>query len=161
MKRTSRSWLLFALQLVFMLVAPCIMIWVQYGDLTMKYKVSVTAIMLILLIFVIFKKILLNKWLKAIDQKVTNIETNALSITDAESIKTNKKAWRNYAIIQLFSSAVIPILLFTIALLTIKAVEQGLIKLFGCLVFCLISVCVGVIFKVGEIYSMKLPHESE
>lgn len=159
MKRTAKSWVLFALQLIFMIVVPCIFIWVQYGDLTAKYKVSVTAIMLTILVFMIFKRIAIDKWLKTVDVKKASIETNSLSVTDKESIATNKKAWRNYAIVQLAISSVIPALVLVLATITIKTVEEGLIKLFGCLVFSLISIAVGVVFRLGEIYSMKLPHE--
>lgn len=159
MKRTKRSWVFFALQLVFMLVAPCAFVWVQYGDLTMKYKISVTAVMLILLVFLCFKKIFINNWLKKIDAKVIGIETNALSVTDQNAIRTMKKTWRACSVVQTFCSAVIPLLVFIMAILTIKAVEDGLIKLFGCLVFCLISVAVGLIFRIAEIYSMRSAHE--
>lgn len=159
MKRTKKSWVFFALQMVFMLVAPCVFIWVQYGDLTMKYKISVTAVMLILLVFLCFKKIFINNWLKKIDAKVIGIETNALSVTDPNAIQTMKKTWRACSVVQTLCSAVIPLLVFIMAILTIKAVEDGLIKLFGCLVFCLISVAVGLIFRIAEIYSMRSAHE--
>lgn len=159
MKRTKKSWVFFTLQMVFMLVAPCAFVWVQYGDLTMKYKISVTAVMLILLVFLCFKKIFINNWLKKIDAKVIGIETNALSVTDQNAIRTMKKTWRACSVVQTFCSAVIPLLVFIMAILTIKAVEDGLIKLFGCLVFCLISVAVGLIFRIAEIYSMRSAHE--
>lgn len=159
MKRTKKSWVFFTLQLVFMLVAPCAFVWVQYGELTVKYKISVTAVMLILLVFLCFKKIFINNWLKKIDAKVIGIETNALSVTDQNAIRTMKKTWRACSVVQTFCSAVIPLLVFIMAILTIKAVEDGLIKLFGCLVFCLISVAVGLIFRIAEIYSMRSAHE--
>jgi hypothetical protein len=159
MKKTKLTWLYFVLQLVFMLVAPCIMIWVQYGDLSQKYKISVTAIILLLLVFIIFKKIVLNKWIKTFDAKVINIETNALSLTDKTAIESNKKAWRVYSLLQLFFSAIIPVLLMVLAIVTIKTVEQGLIKLYGCLMFCAISIIIGILFRIAEIYSMKLKHE--
>ena len=159
MKKTSKSWVFFILQIVFMLVAPVIMVWIQYGDLTQKYKVSVTAIMLLLLIFWVFKRIFLDKWIKTIDLKITNIETNALSLTDKTAIESNKKAWRTYTLMQLLFSSVIPLLLMALSVITIKAVQDGLIKLYGCLMFCLLSVAVGVLFRVCEIYSIKLRHE--
>ena len=159
MKKTMQSWTYFVLQIVFMLVAPCIMVWVQYGDLSQKYKVSVTAILLLMLVFFVFKKIVLNKWLKSFDMKIINIETNALSLNDKTAIETNKKAWRVYSLLQLFFSSIIPILLMILAVLTIKTVEEGLIKLYGCLMFCTISIFIGVMFRVAEIYSEKLPLE--
>jgi hypothetical protein len=159
MKRTKKAWAFFALQMIFFLIAPCVMVWMQYGDLTEKYKISVTAIMLSILIFWVFKKIVLNKWLKTLETKLANIETNALSITDTTAIESNKKAWRNYSICQLLFSSIIPLLLFILAVLTIKTVEQGLIKLYGCLMFCLISVAIGVLFRIAEIFATKLTHE--
>ena len=159
MKRTKKTWLFFILQLVFMLIAPCVFVWLQYGELTSGYKVSVTAILLTILIFWAFKRIFISKWLKTIDAKIINIETMALTITDKLAIESNKKAWRFYSLFQLIFSAIIPLLLFILAILTIKTVEQGLIKLYGCLMFCLISVSIGIIFRIAEIYSIKLTHE--
>lgn len=161
MKRSNKTWILWGLQLVFMIVLPCIFIWVQYGDYAVKYKISVTAILLTLLVFLVSKKIFFSKWLKGIDQKIINIESNALSIVDKNAIETNKKAWRTYSLIQLFFNSIIPLLFFVLLLITIKTVEQGLIKLYGCLSFCFISICLGLVFHVAEIYSMKLVHETD
>lgn len=162
MKRTGKTWLFFVLQIVFMLVVPCVFIWVQYGSVeqgTAKYKLQVTAIVLMLLVFLVFKKVFISKWLKTIDGKIINIETNALTITDGQAIEANKKAWRFYSMAQLLSSAIVPILCFILAIITIKAVEKDLIELYGCLMFCLLSIAVGIVFRVAEIYSMKLTHE--
>ena len=159
MKRNGKSWTFFALQLLFMLVAPCVFIWLQYGELTTKYKISVTAIMLVLLVFLTFKKIFINNWLKKLDAKIIGIETNALSVTNQEAIKTMKKTWRACSVLQTLVSAIIPLLIFVLAVITIKVVEDGLIKLFGCLMFCLISIFIGVIFRLAEIYAMKTAHE--
>ena len=164
MKKIGKTWLYIVLQIVFMLVIPCVFIWVQYGSIeqgTTAYKLEVTAIILILSVFIVFKKILISKWLKTIDGKIINIETNALTITDEAAIQANKKAWRTYSLIQLLTSAVIPLLCFLLAILTIKAVEKDLIELYGCLMFCLLSICVGIVFRVAEIYSMKLTHEKD
>lgn len=159
MKRSAKSWVFFALQILFMLVVPCVFIWLQSGSLESGYKVSVTAIMLTILIFWVFKKVFLNKWLNSFDQKIINIETNALTITDKSAIETNKKAWRSYSVIQLAFNVIIPLLIFILAIITIKVVEQGLIKLFGCLIFCLVSIIIGFIFRIAEIYSIKFSHE--
>lgn len=161
MKRTKKSWLFLALQIVFMLVIPCVLIWLQYGNLTSKYKISVTGIFALILIFWVFKRIFLNKWIKGVDQKIVNIETNSLSITDIKAIESNKSAWRMYSILQLLISLFIPILLGVLSIITIKTVEEGLIKLYGCLMFCAMSIFIGVIFRVAEIFSMRLTHEKK
>lgn len=160
MKKTKISWLFFILQMFFVVALPCIFIWLQFGGIVATgYKISITTLLLLLLIFLTFKKIFLSKWLKAIDQKLVNIETNALSITDETGIAQNKRAWRNYSLVQLFFSSIIPILLFIVAILTIKNVEKGIIELYGCLMFCVISIATGLAFKVLEIYSVKLANE--
>lgn len=161
MKKNIKTWTLFVLQMIFMLIVPCVVIWVQYGDLTQRYKISVTAIMLLLLVFYVVKKIILNKYINGLNQKIINIETNALSITDKKSIEANKKVWRLYSIMQLFISVIVPFLLFILAIITIKVVENGLIKLYGCLMFCLMSISVGIMFRLGEIFATKLMHEGD
>lgn len=161
MKKNGKYWLFFIAEILFLFVVPCVFIWLQYGDLTERYKVSVTAILLTLLIYWVFKRLIIDKWLKSIDQKIINIETNALSITDKSAIESNKKAWRRFSLLQLFLGSIMPILVFVLAIITIKTVEAGLIKLFGALVFCLISIIVGIIFRVLGIYSIKLAHEQK
>ena len=161
MRRTTKAWAFFVLQIVFMLIIPCVLVWVQYGDLANGYKVSVTAIILTILVFWVFKKILLNKWVKTLDTKIISIEANALSITQESAIETNKKAWRFCSMMQLLISSIIPLLVMILAVLTIQTVEKGLIRLYGCLIFCLISIFLGVIFRICEIYAMRLTHEKE
>lgn len=159
MKKTKKSVLFFILQIVFSLIVPVILIWVQYGDLAMKYKLSITVLMLLILVFLLFKKAVLNKWIKTIDEKVSHIEANALSITEEKAIETNKKAWRKYSILQSIVNYILPILIFIIAVLTIKKVEEGVIKLYGVLILSMASFILGMIFRWAEIYSMRLPHE--
>ena len=161
MKRTVASWLFFALSIIFMLIVPCVFVWLQYGDLQGAYKVSVTAIILIIAVYLTFKKIILNKWLKFLDSKIINIETNALSITDDASIKANKTVWRVSSIVKVLLDSIVPICIAILSVLTIKVVEQGLIKLYGCLIFCLISIGLGIVFRIVEILTTKLYHEKK
>ena len=159
MKKTLKSWIFFVLSIIFILIVPCVFVWLQYGELTSAYKISVTAVMFIIGIVLVFKRLILNKYLKTLDAKIINIESNALSITDSESIKANKTVWRGCCIIKLLIDCVIPICLGVLAVITIKVVEQGLIKLYGCLIFCLISIGLGIIFRIVEICTTKLKHE--
>jgi len=159
MKKTAKSWIYLSLQLLFFLGAPCLFIWLQSGGLAQGYKFSMSAVMALIIVFILFKKIMLDAWLKKIDIKVTQIEVNQLSVTDQTAIASLKKKWRTYSMIQLFINAVIPLACLVLFILTIKAVEQGLIKLYGCLMFSAVSMAIGVIFKACEIYSVKCEHE--
>ena len=161
MKRTKKSVLFFILQIVFSLVIPCLLVWLQYGDLSKRFKMGVTVITLLMIVFLIFKKAVLNKWLKTIDTKITNIEANALFITEKDAIETNKNTWRLYSIVQSIFNYIIPIFIFLLGILTIKKVEDGIIKLYGVMILSAASFIVGMIFRWAEIYSMRLPHEKE
>ena len=159
MKKTSKSWVFFVLQLFFIIVVPVALVWLQYGDTTGTFKIPITAILLVILLFLVAKKLLFKPWLDKVKIKIANIETNALTITDPLAIEANKKAWRMFTLAQLACDAFIPLLLFIASIITIKTVEQGIIKLYGCLMFCFVSIVVGIGFKVLEVYSMQLTHE--
>ena len=159
MRKTSTSWLFFVLTIIFMLIIPIALVWLQYGDNEGGYKVSVTAILVIIGIFLVFKKIVLNKRIEALNLKIVSIETNALSITDEKSIKANKTVWRLCRVVQLLIDCIVPVGVAVISVLTIKVVEQGIIKLYGCLMFSFISIAIGLICKIVEIFTMKLKHE--
>lgn len=160
MKKTITSSIFFILNIVFMLIVPIVLVWLQYGDNEGGYKLSITAILVIIGIFLVFKKVVLNKRLEALNLKVVSIESNALSITDEKSIKANKTVWRLCRTIQLLIDCIVPIGIAIISVLTIKVVEQGIIKLYGCLMFCFISIAIGLICKIVEIFTTKLKHEA-
>lgn len=159
MKKTIKSWIFFVLSIVFMLIVPIVFVWLQYGDIQGTYKISVTAILIILAVFLCFKKIIINKWIETLNLRVVAIESNSLSITDDKSIKANKSVWRLCKVISLLIDCIVPIGIAVISVLTIKVVEEGLIKLYGCLMFCLISIALGVFCKILEIFTTKLKHE--
>ncbi len=160
MKKTISSTIFFVLNIVFMLIVPIIFIWLQYGDIQGTYKISVTAILIILAVFLFFKKLIINKWIETLNLRVVTIESNSLSITDEKSIKANKNVWRLCKTISLLIDCIVPIGIAVISVLTIKVVEEGLIKLYGCLMFCLISIALGVVCKILEIFTTKLKHEA-
>lgn len=162
MKWTKKTWAFFGLQLICFLVIPCILIWLQYGDaeLGAKYKISVTGIIVLAFVFMLVKKIMLNPFLKKIDGQISQIEINQLSVVDHAAIYSLKKKYRALSVMQLVFNAIIPILMLVLFIMTLKVVEAGIIKLFGVLVFCAISIGLGVIFKVFEVYSLKCEHEA-
>lgn len=150
----------FFLQLMFFLVVPCALIWLQYSDgAGVKYKVPMTAIVLMIFVFLFAKKVWLNPWLKKLSDKLSQIETLQLATTEQTAVMSLKKQYRTISLIELFFNAVIPVLILVLFLLTIKAVETGIVKLFGALMFCAISFAVGIVCKVLEIYSVKMEHE--
>jgi hypothetical protein len=161
MKWTKKTWLFFALQLIFILIVPCVLVWMQYGgaELSTKYRVSVTSIMLFALIFLIAKRLIFTPWLKKINGQLAQIEVDHLTVTAPEAIASLKKRYRALAVFQLLTNAIMPLLVLVMAILTVKVVQDGLIKLYGVLMFSTISTAVGVLCKLGEVYSVRCEHE--
>lgn len=163
MKWSKKTYAFFAMQLICFVVVPCVLIWLQYGgaELSEKYKWSITGLMLFVLVFLVAKRIMVTPWLKKIDVQIAQIEIAQLNTTDAAAIASTKKRYRRLALAQLIFNAILPIAALVIGIMTIKAVQDGLVKLYGVMVFSAISMGVGLLFKVGEIYSVKCEHEGK
>ena len=147
---------------MFFLVVPCALIWLQYSDgAGVKYKIPMTASLLFIFVFLFAKRVWLNPWLKKVSDKLGQIETLQLATTDQTAVQSLKRQFRSLSLIQLFFNAVVPILLLGLVIVTIKAVETGIVKLFGALILCAVSFAVGLVFKVLEIYSVKMEHEQK
>lgn len=160
MKKTAKSRLCFIGELLFFIVAPIVLIWVQYGDVHVAwYKMSMTGIGMILFILLIAKKIFLSPLIQKVALQVAQIETQQLSVIDPIAITSNKKRFRKLSMWQLFFNSLLPILIFGGLIITIKVVEAGAIKMFGVLVLCAISLFLGIICRIGEIYSLRCEHE--
>ncbi len=160
MKKTKLYYIFFLFQIVFFLIVPIILVWYQYGKTEVAwYKISITGIMLLLLIFVLFKKLFLEKKIKKTDQQLAQIEIDQLSVTEEIAILNIKKRYRYLALLQLIFSAFIPILILGLSLVTINVVETGAIKMFGVLRFCTISIGIGVACRIIEIFTLKCKNE--
>lgn len=159
MKHTKKSVVFFTMQIICFLIIPAVFIWLQSGGLAVKYKLSMTAVISLIVVFLMFKKIMLNSWLKKIDGKVAQIEVTQLATVDESAISSLKRKWRTLSVIQLIINAVIPLAILALFLMTIKVVEAGLIRLYGCLLISSFSMALGVVFKIAEIYSVRCEHE--
>lgn len=160
MKKTKWSWIYFILELVFFLALPCFFVWLQYGKTEVEwYKVSMTGIVILLLIFMIFKKIFITPIIVKINAQIAQIEIVQLAALEPSIILGYKKKYRSLSIKQLIFNTFVPALILSLTLMTIKVVEAGAIKMYNVLLICAISIVVGLICKIGEIYSLKCEHE--
>ena len=163
MKWTKKTYIFFALQIICFVVVPCVLIWLQYGgaELTQKYKWSITGLMLFVAVFLIAKRILVTPWLKKIDGQLAQLEIAQINTVEPAAIESTKKRYRRLAVAQLAFNAILPIAILVIGIMTIKAVQDGLVHLYGVMVFSALSIGVGLLFKAGEIYSVKCEHEGK
>lgn len=164
MKNTPAKTVWFVLQLLFFLIVPCVLVWCQYASaeaVTVRYKISVTGIALMLFIFLISKHFWLTPFLKKLESKLAQIEVAQLTATEPEAIESLKRKYRQLSLFQLIIRLVMPILLLLLVLSTIKVVEAGVVKLFGVLSLCAVSFALGVVCRVFEIYAVRLEHEEK
>lgn len=154
----------FVLQLLFFLVVPCVLIWTQYsnaGKVAAWYKISLTGILALVFVFLIAKKLWLDGLLEKCRQKISNIEVQLLAAEGENAIQSLKRAYRNLQLIDLFARAVVPVLAFVAALFVISAVQEGAVKLFGAMALSGVSMVLGVVCKIIEIYTAKPEHEAK
>lgn len=154
----------FILQLLFFLVVPCVLIWTQYsnaGKVAAWYKISLTGIIALVFVFLIAKKLWLDGLLEKCRQKISNIEVQLLATEGENAIQSLKRAYRSLQLIDLFARAVVPVLAFVAALFVISAVQEGAVKLFGAMALSGVSMVLGIICKIIEIYTAKPEHEAK
>ena len=97
MKKTKWQALFIVCQFICMFVVPVLCLWLEYGSnafVSVKYKISITGIIFVLLFFSLSKRFWLNDSLKKLQAKISNIETDALSMTDQQAIATAKKVYK-------------------------------------------------------------------
>lgn len=125
------------------------------------YKLSLTGILALVFVFLIAKKLWLDGLLEKCRQKISNIEVQLLAAEGENAIQALKKAYRNLQLIDLFARSVVPVLAFVAALFVISAVQEGAVKLFGAMALSGVSMVLGVVCKIIEIYTAKAEHEGK
>ncbi|MEG1805597.1 MAG: hypothetical protein RR327_04290, partial [Clostridia bacterium] len=143
-------------------VAPIVLIWTQYAENTVvssKFKMTVTGLIMVAFIFMIFKKIWLNEKIKALSTKQVIMETQSLVVTDPKAIAKLKFSYIANGVISLGINLILPLCVFMLSILTCKALEMQVIKLYGVLCLCAVSYAFGYVCKLLEILTVTLPHE--
>lgn len=162
MKKTKWQAVFIVCQFICMFIVPVLCLWLEYGSnafISVKYKISITGIIFVLLFFSLSKRFWLNDSLKKLQTKIANIETDALSMTDQQAIATAKKVYKRYRYIDLLFKLLMPLVLLVGLTVIIKALEEQALKMYGVFLWSTISFAVGIGFKVLEIHFTKFAHE--
>lgn len=160
MKKTLKSSIFFLFQIVFFLIVPCVLIWIQYGQTdVLWYRLSITGIVLLFIVFLVFKKVVLKPFLAKINAQVAQIEVMQSAEVNPVAIESLKNKFRRLSVFQLIFNAIMPVLVLVLFLMTIKVVEAGAIKMYNVLLLCIISIGIGIVFRILEIYALKCEHE--
>lgn len=159
MKKDKRYWALQIAQLLFFLIIPvALFIWkctTIKNDGGTQFIINCSGFIVAIIIFIVFKKVILKKYLADLNGKIINYSTQLETETDQSKIPLIEKALSKTLIIRdLF--IVIPVLIgLGLLLMIIKAVEQQLITLYAVVGLCFLSYLVGFICMLFQNYSIK------
>jgi RsiW-degrading membrane proteinase PrsW (M82 family) len=159
MKKDKKYWALEIAQLIFFLIVPiALFIWkcttIQNEGGT-KFIINCSGFIFAIIIFIVFKKVILKKYLSDLNGKIVNYTTQIETETDQTKIPLIEKALSKCLIIRdLFIVAPVLVAL-GLLLVIIKAIEQQMITLYSVIGMCVISYTIGFICMLFQSYSIK------
>lgn len=162
MKKTKGQVLCIISQFICMFLVPVLCLWLEYGNnafVAVKYKVSITGVIFVVLFFMLSKRFWLDDMLKTMQLKIANIETDALGMTNQDAIATTKKVYKRYKYIDLVFKLFVPLVLLVGLTIIIKALEEQALKMYNVFLWSTISFAAGFVFKVLEIKWTRFIHE--
>ena len=139
------------LEAVFVAVVPVVLVIYQYGYVeptTAAFKISLTGIILLALVFYAVKRIFLDKRLKDWEAQYNNYISAYKIETDAEKKQRAKEQIQKYQTFTVLLRSFVPLLIFVMIQVLAKAVEQQMITLSSLSGLVTVSFGVGVIFSV-------------
>ena len=139
------------LEAVFVAVIPVVLVIYQYGYVeptTAAFKISLTGIILLALVFYAVKRIFLDKRLKDWEAQYNNYISAYKIETDAEKKQRAKEQIQKYQTFTVLLRSFLPLLIFVMIQVLAKVVEQQMITLSSLSGLVTVSFGVGVIFSV-------------
>ncbi len=141
------------LEILFVGVIPLVLIlfkYVEVGDGTAQtgFKIGVAGILLAILVLLILKRIVLNKWLTNMGEQANNYVSIIKTETDQEKVDRAKSVLKGIRTIETIINALLPALIFIVALIACNALEQEVVKLSSCLGMIFVSFLIGTFFSV-------------
>lgn len=153
MKLTKKKLIYNILEVLFIGIAPLIFVIMQYGNIgntkeAVGFRIEITGIMLAVIIFMIIKKVFINRKLADNHQQLNTQLADLKIETDSGKIANLEKSIKDYKTLEIVANAILPILFFVALVIASKALEQQLIKLSAVLVCITVSYIIGTVFGV-------------
>ncbi len=144
------------LEVLFIAVVPVVLVIYQYGYVqptTAAFKLSLSGIILIALVFYGAKKIILDRKLRDWEAQYNNYVSAYRIESDPEKKQRAKEEIQKYRTVTICLRAFIPMMIFMMIQILAKAVEKEMITLSG------LSGIVTVSFAVGTVFSILAARE--
>lgn len=150
---TKKKIIFTVLELLFIAIVPIVLVFIKFGEMgtgtaQTTFKIGITGVMLVILVFIILKKTIIDKWLKGLSDQANNYITIIKTDTDEEKVNRAKSVLKSIKTIETIINAIIPVLIFIVALIACYALEQEIAKLYSCLGLIFVSYLVGVLFGI-------------
>lgn len=145
------------LEIVFYALLPALIIFLQYNTIQSDgVKVGMTCLVMICVVFVLFKKFYVDKKLQDMNVELINYKSDYKTETDAGRKEKIKKAMRMIKLIMAIYNAVIPILLLGAAWAVVYGLEAQLVQLSKAVKYVLLSYIAGGCVSVIKVeYEFK------
>lgn len=149
MKLTKKKLVYTLLELLFIGVVPVVLIMTQYGQIqSEKFKLGLTGILLVLLVFLILKKVVLRRYFESLRGQIVNFQSDLKTENESGKIENIERELRNARTVETVFHAVMPFVFLTLMYCMCRALEAQLVKLSGVIGFIGISFVVGTVFSV-------------
>lgn len=137
------------LEILFVAAVPAALIIWNYstwGEGTTGFKISVTGILLLIVVFFVLKAVFLNRYLKRMSDRAAQHEADLKVETDEEKKENLRKALRTERSIEALLSYVMPLLVVAGLYVLALVLESAAVKLSGTFGLCAASMVVGFVF---------------
>ena len=164
MKWTKKKVAYNVLQLVFYGVVPLVLIFLLYGNMghtkdAIGFKIAAPGLVLIVLVFLCFKKVYINKKLSDAHSQLNQLKADLKVKTDSAEVTNIENAIKNLGTAEVLLNAVVPVLLFLLLILCCKVMEAQIVKLSGTCGFILLSYLTGTVFAVLDAREIHGKHK--
>lgn len=137
------------LEILFVAAVPAALIIWNYstwGEGTTGFKISVTGILLLIVVFFVLKAVFLNRYLKRMSDRAAQHEADLKVETDGEKKENLRKALRTERSIEALLSYVMPLLVVAGLYVLALVLESAAVRLSGTFGLCAASMVVGFVF---------------
>lgn len=151
MKWTPKKIVYTVLETMFAAVIPAVLIIINYVSWDTEatgFKISLGGIILLLLVFYIVKKVLLNKYTERLKAKITQHMADLEVEVNKERADSLKETLRKERTIECVLNFIIPALLLAMLFIVCKALEVAAVKMSGTVGIIGASELIGLAFSI-------------
>lgn len=137
------------LEILFVAAVPAALIIWNYstwGEGTTGFKISVTGILLLIVVFFVLKAVFLNRYLKRMSDRAAQHEADLKVETDEKKKENLRKALRTERSIEALLSYVMPLLAVAGLYVLALVLESAAVRLSGTFGLCAASMVIGFVF---------------